>query len=260
MLEITSTLLIWFLLFLIYSAIGYITETIYHSIDERKFRNRGFLVGPYIPVWGIGAVLIATLLAYHTDDLITIFFLGMILCGILEYTTSWLLEKIFHNKWWDYSHARDNINGRVRVSFLALFGLGGVIVVAFLNPFLYSLLSSLSIPALFITSFTLLAIFLVDVTYSTIVAYDLRNIIIIAEDLKNQKIAMVETKIKAHIAHRLTSIRNHSDRILHEFPRLKNRAEINLVQRLKREIRAELESRKVRKRKPKSSKNNRKSN
>ena len=112
--EILYNFSYYFLLFFIYSFIGYICEVIYCFIlDKGKFQNRGFLYGPYCPIYGFGAIAIIVLLSKYEQYPIVLFVMGAIVASIIEYITSYLMEKIFNNKWWDYSNKKFNINGRI---------------------------------------------------------------------------------------------------------------------------------------------------
>lgn len=136
-----------FLLFIIYSILGWAIEVINSLIVAKKWVNRGFLIGPYCPIYGVGSILI-TLLISSKNDMIGVFLKSMAICSILEYSTSYIMEKLFKTRWWDYSKNKYNINGRICLETMSLFGIGGVLIVKFLSPtFLYdiNLLSSIFI-------------------------------------------------------------------------------------------------------------------
>ena len=100
----------YIMLFFIYSLAGWLIEMIPATIREKKFVDRGFLVGPYCPIYGCGVILITLLLQKYADDVVVSFFLSVIICGTLEYLTSYFMEKIFKARWWDYSNNKFNIN------------------------------------------------------------------------------------------------------------------------------------------------------
>jgi len=129
----------YILLFFSMSMMGWLMEVICKLIEFRRFINRGFLLGPYCPIYGFGAVLITLLLSRHADEPLTVFVLGLVICGTLEYLTSYLMEKLFNARWWDYSHRRFNLNGRVCAGTLIPFGLLGLMLVYFIKPGLFSL-------------------------------------------------------------------------------------------------------------------------
>ncbi|MBR3511324.1 MAG: hypothetical protein IKN74_00015 [Clostridia bacterium] len=123
------------ILFFIYACLGWIMEIIHILITQRKLVNRGFLIGPYCPIYGYGAILMTLLLSNLEDYPILLFILGLLICSLLEYLTSFFMEKLFHARWWDYSHRKFNINGRICLSNMIAFGLLGCIVMYVLNPF-----------------------------------------------------------------------------------------------------------------------------
>lgn len=123
-----------FVWFIVYSVVGWIWESTYCTIVERKWQNRGFLYGPACPIYGTGIVGIM-LLWHHTLEQGTTLawwqvFLAMAVgSAILEYVTHWALEKLFHAYWWDYSNMPLNLNGRICLPATIFFGLGGLLVV-----------------------------------------------------------------------------------------------------------------------------------
>ena len=95
--------------FFIYSFLGWVCESTYCSLGERRWINRGFLAGPVCPVYGFGAVIVVTLLTPFAYSIPLLFLTGMAATSALEYLTGFLLETLFHTKWWDYSKRRFNI-------------------------------------------------------------------------------------------------------------------------------------------------------
>lgn len=132
----------YFFLFLIYSIIGWLMEGLFIFIEHKKIVNRGFLIGPYCPIYGIGGLLI-TLFLPKSIDPFSLFLKSMVICGFLEYFTGYLLEKIFHAKWWDYSNKKFNINGYICLENLVLFGVGACLIVYLINPFLIGFLQKI---------------------------------------------------------------------------------------------------------------------
>ena len=166
-----KTFLLYFYIFFIYSIIGWIIESTYVSIKEKKFVDRGFLIGPYCPIYGFGALGTILYLEQYKDNIITVFFLAVIICSILEYLTSYLMEKIFKARWWDYSDKKFNLNGRICGQNAILFGLGGVIVIYIFHPLLSNILISLNQNILFIISIISLMIYATD----TIISFNIIN-------------------------------------------------------------------------------------
>ena len=141
--------LLW--LFFIYSVAGWVTEVFLKFLEYKRFINRGFLIGPYCPIYGAGAVLITVggkLLSPVDRTWAMSFLIAFVLCGLLEYLTSYILEKYFHARWWDYTERPMNLHGRVWIGNLILFGIGGVFILNVFNPRLLALAHRLD-PRLF---------------------------------------------------------------------------------------------------------------
>lgn len=131
-----------FLIFIMFSVVGWISEVLYVGIfHEHKFVNRGFLYGPLCPVYGFGGIVILLLPPFLYSTWIPLFFASMILCTIVEYFVSWFMEKMFHARWWDYSHYKFNINGRICLLNSVLFGFMGLGVIRFVYPQMLRLLN-----------------------------------------------------------------------------------------------------------------------
>ncbi len=156
-----KTLETWFIWLIMYSVMGWIYESILCSVRSRKFINRGFLNGPYCPIYGSGALLIVLVLGRIRDPII-LYILGAVLTCSLEYLTSYVMEKLFHARWWDYTNRRFNINGRVCLIGAVVFGAFSVRVVLVVHPFVVSTVDMLSDIARHIIALSLFAIFMLD--------------------------------------------------------------------------------------------------
>ena len=177
---------IYFLLFLIYSFLGWSLEVIGKLIELKRFINRGFLVGPVCPIYGCGGILITFLLKKYIDDPIALFIMAIFLCGSLEYLTSYLMEKIFHARWWDYRKKKYNINGRVCLDTIIPFGLLGMFIMYIANPFFLKYLQAMPDVALNILFGVFLTIFVIDNIVSTnVVSYVGRTTKQLGKELDN---------------------------------------------------------------------------
>ena len=153
------------LLFFAYSFLGWCIEVTLKYFQFHRFINRGFLTGPWLPIYGSGAVLITLAvngLAPLESSVGTTFALSFVLCGTVEYGTSYVMEKRFHARWWDYSQKPMNLHGRVWIGNLVLFGLGGVLIIEVLDPLLLGLIGSLSLLRRQILTGALGTVFLAD--------------------------------------------------------------------------------------------------
>lgn len=156
------TIEIYFLLFMSYAFLGWCMEVICKLIQTRKFINRGFLIGPYCPIYGWGAIAITVLLKRYTYDILVLFVMSMIVCSIIEYFTSYFMEKKYHARWWDYSNKKFNINGRICLETLIPFGILGVIIMYVTNPLLFHFFEIIPQTILHIITTSLFIIFILD--------------------------------------------------------------------------------------------------
>ena len=164
-----------FLLFMFYSFFGYILEITNCSIREKKLvLNRGFFLGPYLPIYGVSCLLMGSFIIRYKSDLVTAFVMSAFVCTTIEYITSYVLEKIFKARWWDYSDRRFNIEGRVCLFNAFLFGIGGVFFTYVLNPVVVSIIGKLPILALRIVAIILMLIFLSDVIITIRTLYQVK--------------------------------------------------------------------------------------
>jgi uncharacterized membrane protein len=176
----------YFLVFFIYSIIGYICEVLYVYSGTKKWVNRGFLNGPYVPLYGMGGLLITYLLTGYYNDPIVVFVMGVIICSCLEYFISCLMEKMFHNRWWDYSCHKYNINGRVCAKNSFLFGICGLVVIYAANPFIFGFLNSIDYKVQKTAAILLMIIFITDLIISIIEALRVNNISNHLDDILNE--------------------------------------------------------------------------
>ena len=145
------TLVQLILLFFAYSMVGWIIEVVGKYRQFHRFINRGFLTGPWLPIYGSGCVLITIAvesLAGLEYGIGTTFAISFVLCGVLEYMVSFVMEKRYHARWWDYSQKPMNLHGRIWIGNLILFGLGGVLVIHLANPVFLKLFGMISVPGL----------------------------------------------------------------------------------------------------------------
>ena len=156
------------LLFFVFSVLGWCMEVFLKYIQYHHFINRGFLIGPYCPIYGSGIVFITvmvSILSGMESSVGTTFSISFIGCGILEYAVSYYLEKKFHARWWDYSTKPMNLHGRIWIGNLFLFGIGGTLVIDVINPIMYSLFDR--IPERSLYALSSLIVFVMSADYLT---------------------------------------------------------------------------------------------
>lgn len=157
-----QTIETYFLLFISYAFLGWCMEVGCKYIQFGKFINRGFLIGPYCPIYGWGAIAITIFLKRYTYDPLVLFIMSTLVCSIIEYFTSYFMEKKYHARWWDYSSKKFNINGRICLETLIPFGILGLFIMYVTNPMLFKIYQSMSEIVVHIISITLFTIFIVD--------------------------------------------------------------------------------------------------
>lgn len=204
----------YFILFLIYSFLGWIIEVLFTYSKEQNFVNRGFLIGPYCPIYGYGCIFMILLLDKYLNDPIVLFIMAVVICSILEYLTSFFMEKIFKARWWDYSERKFNINGRICLETLIPFGLLGCLLMYVLNPFISSVLLKMSSNIIIILSVILFIIFLID----NIVSY----FVISKISISTKKIVMDNTEeITKKVREYISNNSKLGNRLIKSFPSLK---------------------------------------
>lgn len=175
--------------FFIYSFLGWCAEVAYAALIEKRFVNRGFLNGALCPIYGLGVVLIHFLMRPFGNNLAVLLVGSMILGSALEWLAGFLLEKVFHQKWWDYSDQPHNLNGYICLKFSMLWGVAGALIVRFVVPFTWRVVSKIPHNAGMVLLLVFSGFFLADL-FVTVVA-------IIGLNRKLRDLEYVSSKLKA---------------------------------------------------------------
>lgn len=220
----------YFFWFMFYSIAGWIYETLICSLEAKKFINRGFLNGPYCPIYGCGAVLDLLALGWIENPFL-LFLAGALLDCTLEYFTSCVMEDMFHARWWDYSDKKLNINGRVCLLGAVVFGLFSMLLVKYVHPALGGMTAHLSAPVMHLLTALLFVIFVSDcvVTVSGFTGFNekLKELTgaleqtgeRVANRIHNSAAFETVTGVYEHFSKRLSLQQR---RMLYAFPRLKS--------------------------------------
>ncbi|MBQ8638266.1 MAG: putative ABC transporter permease [Lachnospiraceae bacterium] len=171
----TETLLdlLWY--FFIYSFIGWCLEVVFTVCRRKKLVNKGFLNSPLCPIYGYSGVLIAVIFGELTDQLFFLFLGSLVLATFTEFVTGHLLQAIFHQKWWDYSERKWNLDGYVCAEFSLFWGLFGMSVVLFLNPLIREVTGLIPELISWIIVLTLVGLTAIDLIGTVIVLLQLRK-------------------------------------------------------------------------------------
>lgn len=175
-------------IFAVFSFLGWIWESIYCTIKDHKWANRGFLFGPICPIYGFGAIIGLAIHDFTVKGILPeliwwqVFLIAFVVSMVLEYPTSWLLEKLFHARWWDYSNLPLNINGRTSVPTSAAFGIAGILVVKLVIPLTEGIFCYISNPVLNVLVLLFVAIISVDTTLTVSALTDFQNRVAAIDD------------------------------------------------------------------------------
>ena len=211
----------YFCIFFTYSVIGWILESILVSIKENKIINRGFLIGPYCPIYGTGALGMILYLEQYKNNIVTVFFLAVTLCSILEYVTSYLMEKLFKTRWWDYSKEKFNLNGRICGKNACIFGIGGILLIYIVHPLLKNILKSINPTILLIIIIICLILFTIDTIISLNIVNKFKNTVN-SIDLKKDSTQEFTKLVKETIINNNKILQR---RLLNAFPNINLKSE-----------------------------------
>lgn len=177
--------------FIVYSFFGWVMESVLKTVVQKKPVNSGFLYGPFCPIYGFGAIIMFLFLQGFKEKPILLFIIAFFVLSIWEYIVGWMLEKIFHAKYWDYTQNRFNIKGRVCLMNSLFWGFLGVVFIRYIHPFIVEKIDIIKINDLLFLTVTLSIIMIVDLITSII---KVKNITIKLEKLKE-----ITTSIKEKI-------------------------------------------------------------
>ncbi len=163
------------MLFLVYSFLGWCVEVSFVAVTTGRVVNRGFLNGPVCPIYGVGMLGALLLLEPVSDNLVLLFFLGMLLCTLVELIGGWILERAFHTRWWDYTDKPFNLGGYVCLGFSIMWGFAVTFAVRLIHPLIFSLVCWLPHLVGWILIGVLYVLFLIDFVLTLITVIGLRK-------------------------------------------------------------------------------------
>ena len=203
------------ILFFIYSFIGWLVEVLEGLINRRDLVNRGFLIGPYCPIYGFGGLAITFLLKKYENDFIVLFVMGSLICTILEYFASLILEKIFNTRWWDYRDKKIHLNGRVCLEVMTLFGIASLLFMKVVNPIIYRALLMPNELKMFLVVFMFI-FFITDITITVKVLIDMKKRNMIEDE-------DITKKLNKRVKEIMSEKGYFTKRLLDAFPLLKSK-------------------------------------
>ena len=167
----------WVLLFFFYCFCGWVWESCYVSVCQRRWVNRGFLRGPLLPIYGSGAIIILFATLPVAGNLWLVWLLGMLAATALEYVTGAVMEALFKVRYWDYSKQKFNLNGYICLSSSIAWGFFSILLVKFIHPPIARLLADVPSWLVDPLALVLTAVFTVDVVQSVQAALDLKEML-----------------------------------------------------------------------------------
>ena len=242
----------YFLWFIFYSFLGWFYESTIISIpDYHKFINRGYLLGPYCPIYGAGAVINIVLLQ-NVKSSIAIFLIAVVTSSIVEYITSYTMEKLFHARWWDYSKYPLNLNGRICFYGGVVFGIGNVLLLKVVHPHIRNFTSTIPSWILQMSAILIFIIITLDTIVTTIhinnfniklksihdsfnlkISNSISTVLEKRRDLYGNLKALKKARSKLNLLNLKKQFKHSELRILHAFPKFKSTRYSEIVEKIK---------------------------
>ena len=187
--------------FVIYSFLGWVLESIVRTICERKIINTGFLIGPFCPIYGFGAIIMILFLDGFKNNIFLLFFISVIVLSLWEYLVGVLLEKVFATKYWDYSDHKFNYKGRICLTNSIAWGILGILFIRYIHPFIIQILNYVDFVYVAIIASIIAVILLIDAIISVIKIKNIKSTLDKIEEINEQiKQKLSELKDKEKIS------------------------------------------------------------
>lgn len=219
--------------FITYSFLGWIMESIFRSICEKKLINTGFLKGPFCPIYGIGAIIMLLFLKSFSNNLLLLFFISVIVLTLWEYLVGILLEKLFHTKYWDYSDNKFNFQGRICLMNSIFWGILGVVFIQYIHPFIESIIEKVDIRLLTYIYSIIGIVMLIDAITSIIKVKNIKVTLEKIEELNKE----IKEKLKEITEEGKTDILENIQNLVEQLKYKRNKTMLHLyknVYRLKK--------------------------
>lgn len=228
-----------FIWFMLYSFIGWVYESIFCSISERRLVNRGFLNGPYCPIYGAGAILVIAVLSWVNNPVL-LFVLSMVLTGVIEYLTSYVMERIFNARWWDYSDWKFNLNGRICLVGLMAFGTMSLLLRYVIHPAVFNLTMRLPNWLIYILAVILFVIFIFDCAFTLVGLKGFNKKLGELQEYINNTISLggaqainAYQQVKSVLGAIKDKLNKQESRILKSFPKFKSNSYNDVIEKLR---------------------------
>lgn len=197
--------------FVIYSFLGWVLESVVRTVCERKIINTGFLIGPFCPIYGFGAIIMLLFLNTFENNSILLFFIAFVVLSLWEYLVGVLLEKVFSTKYWDYSNHKFNYKGRICLTNSIAWGILGVLFIKYIHPFIENIIGYIDPTYLAIATTIVIVIILIDAIINVVKVKNITSTLAKIEDINEQikqKLSELKDKEKTSANENLQNLIN----------------------------------------------------
>ncbi len=197
--------------FVIYSFLGWVLESVVRTVCERKIINTGFLIGPFCPIYGFGAIIMLLFLNTFENNSILLFFIAFVVLSLWEYLVGVLLEKFFSTKYWDYSDHKFNYKGRICLANSIAWGMLGVLFIKYIHPFIENIIGYVDSTYLAIATTIIICVILIDAIINIVKVKNITSTLAKIEEINGQikqKLSELKDKEKASANENLQNLIN----------------------------------------------------
>ncbi len=197
--------------FVIYSFLGWVLESVVRTVCERKIINTGFLIGPFCPIYGFGAIIMLLFLNTFENNSILLFFIAFVVLSLWEYLVGVLLEKFFSTKYWDYSDHKFNYKGRICLANSIAWGILGVLFIKYIHPFIENIIGYVDSTYLAIATTIIICVILIDAIINIVKVKNIKSTLAKIENINEQikqKLSELRDKEKASANENLQNLIN----------------------------------------------------
>lgn len=231
---------LWF--FVIYSFLGWWLEVTFQTVTVGKFINRGFLNGPVCPIYGFGMITLLYFLAPFLNNSIFLFIGAVVLTSALEFITGFILEKLFNNKWWDYTEMPFNIKGYICLSFSLMWGLASVFVINMVHPVIEKFGSLLDNRLGNFLLFVLISYFIADFIVTLFAVLKIKKRFTLLDEMV-ERLQLYSDEIGEDIYQKTSFVLESANKVIHEYEESRaDTRELNIPEL--KEMRSKLTARK----------------
>lgn len=217
-------------IFLIYSFVGWCTEVVYATLIHGRFVNRGFMIGPVCPIYGFGVLSVVMFLEPVKENWALLFLASMVFTSLIELAAGFVLERLFNEKWWDYSEEPFNLKGYICLKFSIMWGLACVLVIDVVHPTIMKAVRLIPHTVLSMLLLVLFSVFIADAAVTMLNVLKIRIYIRSAEEIKTALEQLSET-IGGNLSEKTLDAMEHGEKLKESFSEREQEMKDNLSER-----------------------------